>query len=464
MTVEPTPVTLETLRRFDRPGPRYTSYPTAVEFHDGVGTEAYVELLERAAAESDAPLSLYAHLPFCEHRCTFCGCHVVITRKEEVAERYLDYLEREIDLLADRLGDRRGIAQFHWGGGTPTHFSPAQLERLFAAFDRHFDLLPDAEVAIEVDPRVTTEEHLDLLARLGFNRLSMGVQDFTPEVQQVVERDQTYEETAALIEYARAIGFTEGINLDLIYGLPLQTVESFDANLDQVIGLQPDRVAVYSFAFVPWIKGHQRTMDTGLLPAPETKLDLYLRSLNRFLDAGYDAIGMDHFALPDDELAAAARAGTLHRNFMGYTVKPATDMLAVGISGIGDLQGAFVQNVKKLSTYYEHLDAGRLPVERGYVLDEDDLLRRWVITQLMCNFRVDKTAVADRFGVSFDDYFAADLGRLEEVIDAGFVTDASDRIEVSDTGRLFVRNVCMAFDRYLAEKLEGGKSIFSRTV
>jgi oxygen-independent coproporphyrinogen-3 oxidase len=413
---------------------------------------------------ADAPLSLYTHLPFCDHRCTFCGCHVVITTKDDVVERYLEYLEREIDLVADRLPNRRRVAQFHWGGGTPTHYSPEQLKRLFEAFDRHFELLPDAEVAIEVDPRVTTRAHLDLMVELGFNRLSMGVQDFTTEVQKIVERSQTYEETADLMNYARKIGFEEGINLDLIYGLPLQTVESFDVNLDQVIGLRPDRVAVYSFAFVPWIKGHQRKMDSGLLPSPETKLDLYLHSLNRFLDAGYEAIGMDHFALPEDELAVAARDRVLHRNFMGYTVKPAADMLAFGISGIGDVQGTFVQNLKRLSTYYAELDEGRLPVERGYELIKDDHIRRHVITQLMCNFYLTKRDVENRFGISFDTYFADSISQLKEAVEEGFVVLDKESIAVTDSGRLFVRNVCMAFDRYLAKKEAGEKQIFSRTV
>lgn len=465
MEPKPAPITMEILRRFDRPGPRYTSYPTAVEFHEGVDADTYaIRLAEADALGADAPLSIYTHLPFCDHRCTFCGCHVVITKRQEVLERYLAYLEREIELVAERLPARRRVAQFHWGGGTPTHYGPEQLERLFRAFTRHFTLTPDAEVAVEVDPRVTTFEHLDMLAGLGFNRLSMGVQDFTPEVQAIVERDQTYEETEALMAYARKIGFGEGINLDLIYGLPLQTVESFDANLDQVIALRPDRVAVYSFAYVPWLKGHQRKLETGLLPSPETKLDLYLRSLNRFLEAGYEAIGMDHFALPGDELAVAARGRVLHRNFMGYTVKPAADMIAFGISGIGDVQGAFVQNRKKLSRYYRDLDEGRLPIERGYLLDEDDHIRRYVITQLMCNFFLSKGEVEARWGIDFDAYFGDALGRLDEAIEAGFVTVGDEALAVTETGRLFVRNICMAFDRHLVEREGRERPLFSRTV
>jgi oxygen-independent coproporphyrinogen III oxidase len=457
-------VDMDTVRRFDRPGPRYTSYPTAVEFHEGVGEEAYrAKLAEADARGAEAPLSLYAHLPFCEHRCLFCGCHVVITPHMPVAEKYLEYVKLEVVRVAELLPERRQVVQMHWGGGTPTYFSPDQLSDLMATYRSHFEFVDGAELAIEVDPRVTSRDHLDCLVELGFNRLSMGVQDLTPEVQRAITRDQTYEETAELMEYARKAGFTEGINLDLVYGLPEQKLEPFDSNLDRILGLRPDRVAVYSFAYVPWIKGHQRKLDKEALPSPELKLQLYLRAMERFLGAGYEPIGMDHFALPQDELAAAAREGRLHRNFMGYSVMPASDMIAFGISGIGEVQGAFFQNEKKLSTYYEALDAGRLPVSRGYVLDEDDRVRQYVIQQIMCNFRIAKADVAERFGVDFEVYFARSLEALRELEEAGFVERTEEGLRVREEGRLFVRNVCMAFDRYLAAKA-GDKPVFSRTV
>jgi len=457
-------VDMDTVRRFDRPGPRYTSYPTAVEFHDGVNGKSYEERLALAnALGSGAPISLYAHLPFCEHRCLFCGCHVVITPHMPVAEKYLRYVKVEIDRLASRLPDRREVVQMHWGGGTPTYFSPDQLGELMGKFLEHFHFVNGAELAIEVDPRVTAKDHLDRLAELGFNRLSMGVQDLTPEVQEAITRGQTYEQTAQLLDYARQVGFTEGINLDLIYGLPKQRLETFDTNLDQILGLRPDRVAVYSFAYVPWIKGHQKKLEKDTLPSPELKLQLYLRAMERFLEAGYEPIGMDHFALPDDELAVAAREGRLHRNFMGYTVMPASDMMAVGVSGIGEVQGAFFQNRKKLSTYYEALDAGGLPVEKGYVLDTDDRIRQYVIQQIMCNFRISKADIAQRFGIDFDHYFQRALESLHEVRDAGFVEVTDEGLRVREEGRLFVRNVCMAFDRYLEAK-NADKPVFSRTV
>jgi oxygen-independent coproporphyrinogen-3 oxidase len=457
-------VDMDTVRRFDRPGPRYTSYPTAVEFHQGVNGRAYEERLALAnAVGTRAPISLYAHLPFCEHRCLFCGCHVVITPHMPVAEKYLGYVKVEIDRLASHLPDRREVAQMHWGGGTPTYFSPDQLTELMVKVREHFHFMRGAELAIEVDPRVTSTDHLDRLVELGFNRLSMGVQDLTPEVQEAITRDQTYDQTANLIDYARSVGFTEGINLDLIYGLPKQRLETFEANLDQILGLRPDRVAVYSFAYVPWIKGHQKKLEKDTLPSAELKLKLYLRAMERFLDAGYEPIGMDHFALPNDELAVAAREGRLRRNFMGYTVMPASDMMAVGVSGIGEVQGAFFQNRKKLSTYYEALDAGRLPVARGYVLDHDDRVRQYVIQQIMCNFRVSKADVEQRFGVDFDTYFQRSLDRLDDVREAGFVEFTEAELRVKEEGRLFVRNVCMAFDRYLEAKT-AETPVFSRTV
>ncbi len=332
----------ETVRRFDRPGPRYTSYPTAVEFHDGVGAAQYRERLAAAdAVGAEAPLSLYVHIPFCAKHCSYCGCHVIATPKREVAASYLGYLGRELELVAAELPRRRVLAQMHWGGGTPTYLDPDQLAQLHALVTAHFELLPDAEIAVEVDPRVTTAAHLETLARLGFNRLSLGVQDFTPEVQEAIGRGQTFEQTQILMATARRLGFAEGINLDLVYGLPHQNEVTFRASLERVVELRPDRLALYSFAYVPWVRPNQKRIDQAALPARETKMALYLAALERLLAAGYEPIGMDHFALPDDELARAAREGRLDRNFMGYTVKPASTMIAFGVSGIGDVTGGF---------------------------------------------------------------------------------------------------------------------------
>lgn len=461
----PIQVTPELLLKYDRPGPRYTSYPTAVEFHEAYDHDAYAESLEDAAHRADEPLSLYLHLPFCEERCSFCGCNVIITKKRHISVEYLTYLHREIREVARRLRGRRSVVQYHWGGGTPTYLSPEQMRALHAVVVECFDLLPDAEVAIEVDPRVTTREQIDLLRELGWNRLSMGLQDFTPEVQEIIHRNQTEDETRALFAYAREVGFNS-INIDLIYGLPLQNLASFQRSLESVIDLRPDRVAVYSYAHVPWIKGNQKGLDPAMLPPAEVKMALFCAARDAFLGAGYRPVGMDHFALPEDELSTAIESRTLHRNFMGYTVKSAPDMIGLGVSAIGDVSRAYAQNTKKLSVYYEALDAGRLPIERGYRLSEDDCIRRYVVTQLMCNFHVEKDAVRERFGVDFDSYFAWELGELRRAdgpVEHGFVSVGDDAVTVQGLGRLFVRNVAMVFDRYLRDKA-GDKQVFSRTV
>ena len=456
-------VTADLLRRYDRPGPRYTSYPTAVEFHAGFTPEAYRERLATAAGTPDRPLSLYVHLPFCEQRCTFCGCMVVITRKREVAARYLEYVERELALVAEALAGRRRVVQYHWGGGTPTYLTSAQLTALHRAVERHFDIDATGESAIEVDPRVTSLEQLRVLRQLGFNRISMGVQDFTPAVQAAVNRVQSVELTAGLLDDARRLGFGS-INVDLIYGLPLQTRESFAATVDTVVAMRPDRVAVYSFALVPWIRAHQKSLPMAALPGPDLKVELFAEAMQRFLAAGYRQIGMDHFALPDDELARASAAGRLHRNFMGYTTRPAPDQIGVGVSAIGDVGGAFAQNVKQLAGYYAALDAGQFPIERGYALDEDDRLRRFVITELMCNFRVRQEELRDRFGVALPLYFAREVEELARgPVADGFARITPDGIEVTADGRLFVRNIAMHFDRHLRQKTAAA-NVFSRTI
>jgi len=439
------------LKRYDKPGPRYTSYPTAVEFHDGVGAAEYAMHLEAAARRTE-PIGFYIHLPFCEERCLFCGCNVVITKQRGIATRYLVHLEQEIAELGRRLGRNRPIAQYHWGGGTPTYYTPDEMRRLHACVRANFDFEKDAEMAIEVDPRVTTVEHLETLRDLGFNRLSMGVQDFDADVQQAVGREQPYEMTARLLETARGLGF-HSTNLDLIYGLPLQTPERFVETLRLVSGLRPDRIAFYSYAHVPWLKGHQRKLAEDQLPTPEVKLGLYCSALEEFRKQGYHAIGMDHFALPDDELSLAAEAGTLGRNFMGYTVKHAADLVACGVSGIGEVGGAFFQNRRKLINYENAIDAESLAVDRGYVLTDDDHLRRRVIAELMCMFHTD-LAGHD---------FAEEIAALAPMVEDGLVEIDGTRVAVTERGRLFVRNVCMVFDTHLKQHAKDKKR-FSRTV
>jgi oxygen-independent coproporphyrinogen-3 oxidase len=458
--------TLALLERYDRPGPRYTSYPTAVEFHDGVGEAQYRERLALVNAAAGEPLSAYVHLPFCEERCAFCGCNVVITRHRHVAAEYLDSLEREVDLLAAALPDRRTIAQMHWGGGTPTYYDAEQLSRVFDRVHRHFTFTPGAELGVEIDPRVTSAAHLQRLRGLGFNRLSMGVQDFAPDVQKAINRLQSYELTRDLMGEARAAGFGS-VNVDLIYGLPLQTLDGFRRTLEQTLTLRPERVAAYSFAFVPWMRAQMKYLDLEALPSPRLKLELLALTIDAFVGAGYRQIGMDHFALPSDDLGQAADRGDLHRNFMGYTVQKTPDMVAMGVSGIGEVHGAFVQNTKKLPEYYAAIAAGRFPIERGYEMSPDDLLRRHVISALMCNFRVDVHEVEARFGIDFASYFAEELTELRAAgspATDGLVTIDDARIDITPIGRLFVRNVCMVFDRYLRARTAGSKPVFSRTV
>lgn len=451
----------ELLQRYDRPGPRYTSYPTAVEFSEDFGAGDYAAALDRLDPGSE--ISLYAHLPFCEHLCTFCGCHVVITRKRDVAAEYLDYLDREIDLVRRRLPPDLQVVQYHWGGGTPTYYTPDQLRQLHQSVSSRFDIQPNAEVAVEVDPRVTTREHVDALMEMGFNRLSMGVQDFTPDVQEAIGRDQTEAETRELFDYCRHKGF-ESINIDLIYGLPRQTEKSFVRNLETLLDLRPDRVAVYSYAHVPWIKGHQKRMDTDLLPTRDEKFALFAAAKRAFGDSGYRQIGMDHFALPDDELSVALGERRLHRNFMGYTVQRAPVTIGLGVSAIGEVGGAYVQNKKKLSTYYNSLEADELPVGKGYGLSQDDRLRRHVILELMCNLYLDIEETERLFDIDFADYFSVELSELADGPEKdGFLRLLPGSIEVTPKGQLFIRNVCMAFDRYLREKPRPGPT-FSRTV
>jgi oxygen-independent coproporphyrinogen-3 oxidase len=458
-------VTADLLRKYDRAGPRYTSYPTAVEFRDTFGPRDYRSRLAAAAARPDLPLSLYAHIPFCRSRCSFCACTVLITRNPRVSEKYLGYLLREIDLVAPLLGERRRVKQLHWGGGTPTYLDPGQIRRLFGKFRERFVLEPDAEVALEVDPRVTSTEQMEVLRELGFNRVSMGVQDFDDAVQEAIHRAQPYEMTRSLVETSRRLGF-HSVNVDLVYGLPRQSEEGFRRTLEQVVEIRPDRLAVYSFAMVPWLKRNQRLIRQEELPAPDVKLRLYGHARAHLLEAGYQAIGMDHFALPDDELSVAARARVLHRNFMGYTTRPAPDMVGFGMSSIGEVAGAFVQNHKSLVRYYEMIDAGELPVERGYALDADDERRRAVILALMCNFHVDVPAWEERFGRRFAEEYADEIRELaapDGPASHGFVQVRPEAVEVTPVGTLFVRNLAMVFDRHLKAK-RGDRPAFSRTV
>lgn len=444
----------ELMRRYDVAGPRYTSYPTAPEWKQDFGGEQYAERLTAAgAADPDAPLSLYVHLPFCHSLCFYCGCNVVVSKDWREADEYIDHLLMELELVVARLGPRRKLSQIHWGGGTPTFLIESQLERLWSGLTRHFTPLPDAEVAIELHPTVTTAEQLTLLRRLGFNRVSMGLQDFNPQVQEVTNRHQSFEQTRELLEHARGLGFS-GVNFDLIYGLPFQMRETWALTLEQVLSLRPDRLAVYSFAFIPEVLKHQRRMPASALPDARTKLELFRSAWATFQEAGYRHIGMDHFALPEDELSRAQERRVLGRNFQGYTVKTASDVVALGSTGISDVGGAYAQNVRALPYYYARIREGRFATERGLRLSKEDQRRRAIITQLMCNFWVD-------LGEHGAEDFALELERLAPLEEDGLVRRDGNQLEVTPLGRLFVRNVAMVFDTYLRR---AERPRFSRTV
>ncbi len=460
-TAESIRVTPELLRRYDRPGPRYTSYPTAPVWQHEFGDAEYRKALAEAASRPDDPLSIYIHVPFCQERCAFCGCNVIISKKEGVADIYLDHVEMELTMAAEALGDRRHVRQMHWGGGTPTFLHLDQIERLFKAVNDRFTIAPDAEIALEMDPRVTTKEQVELLRRLGFNRASMGVQDLDPEVQCEIHRFQTEEQTRTLFRVCREAGF-DGVNMDLIYGLPGQSVEGWSETVDKVIDIGPDRLAVYSYAYLPDKLHNQRHIEREKLPDADRKLELFTIAREKFTKAGYRAIGMDHFAKPGDELSIAMDERRLRRNFMGYTVVPATDMLGIGTSAIGEIGGCYAQNEKKLSRYYQALDAGKFATSCGFALTKDDAIRSYAIRELMCNFYLDFSELESRFGISFDEYFAQEQPALESLYADEFVVREDGALCVLPLGQIFIRNVAMVFDAHL--KKAEAKTQFSRTV
>jgi oxygen-independent coproporphyrinogen III oxidase len=449
------------IKKYDRPGPRYTSYPTAPEWKDDFKAPQYLRHLARAEA-AGGPLSIYVHLPFCREMCRFCGCNVIATHDRSRADAYLDVLEKEVALVAAHLPTRRTVSQLHWGGGTPTFLDEKQLTRCHAILARHFKFLPDAELAIEIDPAITTKSQIDLLARLGFNRISMGVQDFNQKVQETVGRIQGEKETADLVAAARAAGF-RGVNLDLIYGLPYQTGATWQDTLERILRIHPDRMAVFGFAYVPWSKPHQKLLPQEALPKTEQRVELFMQTVEAFTRGGYRLIGLDHFALESDELARAQTAGTMFRNFQGYTVRPATDTVAFGMSSISDIGGAYAQNAHKLKDWADQVEAGVIPVDRGAAMSDDDLLRRFVINRVMCLLRLDLDEVRAKFGDPARAAIAASLQTgLDELVADGLVTFDGQLLKVTPLGQLLVRNVAMLFDAYL-QKPDGARK-FSRTV
>lgn len=442
-------VDLELIGRLDRNGPRYTSYPTADRFVEAYSPERHASwAARRNLGGVQRALSLYVHLPFCSNVCFYCACHKVITRDAGKGEKYLRYLEREIKMQGALFRDDLRVQQMHWGGGTPTFFDAQQLRELYEVIKWHFELAPQGEYSIEVDPRTVDTEKIAALRDMGFNRMSLGVQDFNSDVQRAVNRNQSEREVRDAIEAARRAGF-ESINVDLIYGLPLQTLATFNRTLTRVAELSPDRIAVYNYAHLPARFKPQRRIDEKQIPAPDTKLRLLGLAAQRLKDAGYVYIGMDHFAKPGDSLAVAQRQGRLHRNFQGYSTHAECDLVGLGVSAIGAVGPTYSQNFRELADYYDCIDRGLLPIARGLELSADDLLRRSIIQSLMCQFAVSKAVVEISHLIDFDRYFATEIGELEDLAASGLLTLEDGWITVTAKGRMLIRNICMVFDKYL---------------
>lgn len=454
----------ELIRRYDVTGPRYTSYPTAVQFHEGFDHVAY----ERFVAASNAeliplPLSLYLHLPFCHSLCYYCGCTKKITRHREHGEKYLQALYREIEMQGALFDDDREVRQLHLGGGTPTFFDDEQLTTLLSTLRQNFQLVDDEEreYSIELDPRTVDRERLGVLKELGFNRISLGVQDFDPDVQKAVNRIQSVEETLVLIEGAHELGF-RSVSVDLIYGLPRQTPEKFGKTLDIVIEARPERLAVYNYAHLPQLFRAQRMIRSEDIPSPATKLELMELTINRLTDAGYVYIGMDHFALPDDELTIAQRNGTLQRNFQGYSTHSGCDLVGLGVSSIGRIGDCYAQNLKTLPAYMAAIHAGAMPIWRGLALSTEDRLRRSIIESIMCRDELKFAEYEHRYGVDFSEHFASELSVIEQQGKDGLLALDEDGFTVTPAGRLLLRNIAMVFDEYLQRAAQEPQ--FSRVI
>ena len=453
-------VTPEMIQRYNRPGPRYTSYPTVPVWKEGEFADDYAASLHKEG-QNEQPLSLYVHIPFCQQLCTFCGCNKYITNNQNIVEKYLTALEQEIAGVAERLGQRKELAQIHFGGGTPTFLNPEQLSRVVEMIVSRFDALEDCEWAFEANPRVTTTKQLEVLYELGFRRVSFGVQDLDPAIQRAINRNQTAEQSWETLETARSLGY-KSINLDLVYGLPLQTQHGFRKTLEEVNKMRPDRLAVYSFAYLPGMfKTHERAIKEKDLPTPEEKINIYLEAINFFAEAGYVMIGMDHYALPEDELAQALKNRTLHRNFMGYTTLHNMAQIGVGVSAISDFGDSYWQNPKELDQYMEETVNNKLIPRRGLLLEKEDQLRRKVIETLMCHGEITIQDFEFLYELDFRQHFAEAWTQLEKFEEEGLVKLSPAKIELTPLGMLFTRNLAMPFDRHLKA---GGAQNFSNTI
>jgi len=440
------------IKKYDTPAPRYTSYPPATEL-----SENFTELDYRQAIDASnyrhTPLSLYFHLPFCQSACYFCGCNVVVSNNKRIAENYLQYLFREIETTSNLIDTNRKVLQLHWGGGTPNYLSLEEVELLWQKINRHFEFDSNAEVSIEINPRYVDRNYIFFLKSLGFNRISFGIQDFNPQVQEAVNRVQPEKLLFDVMEWIKDAGF-ESVNVDLIYGLPFQSLQTFEETIAKTVKLDPDRIAVFNFAYVPWMKPVQKKIPEAALPKAQEKLEIWQMTIQKITDNGYVFIGMDHFAKPNDELAIAQREKTLKRNFQGYTTKPETELFGFGATSISMLEDTYAQNHKTLKEYYAAIEAGNLPVSKGYKLSRADILRRDVIMQLMSNFQLDKSAIEAKYHIDFDDYFAPELQAMKQLETDGLVSLSANRIDITSLGRLLIRNIAVNFDTHTKQRIE----------
>lgn len=453
---------IELIKKYDKPGPRYTSYPTAPHFNKNFTHEIMREEIKRTNATANAPdLSLYFHLPFCDTLCYFCGCNMTVTRNRDRISKYVDYIKKEIDLYRPLISDSRQATQLHWGGGTPTHLNPNEIGELIGHINNNFQFKPDAEKGCEIDPRGLTRDHLVALREGGFNRISMGVQDFAPAVQKAVNRIQPEDMTRQVVDWVRELKFNS-VNLDLMYGLPFQSVEQFRKTVEAIIDISPDRIAVFNYAHVPWMKKHMELISPDDLPAPEEKLEMFRMTSEKLTNAGYVFIGMDHFAKPDDEMAIAFDNKKMYRNFQGYSTNAGADLYGFGISSICQLDRTYAQNIKTEKEYFEAIDKRELPITIGYLLNEDDILRRHVIMKVMCDFELDFASIEKQFKINFKEYFSAGLNNFDEMIADGLITIDDNKLIVSPKGRLLIRNIAINFDGFIERKQDSNR--YSRTV
>ena len=460
----PKTIDFDVLKRFNSQGPRYTSYPTAPVFSpEFTDSDFRQEILEtNANGGAASPLSLYFHFPFCAKLCYFCGCNMRVSHDRQLIRQYNEYLKREIDLIAPMISRQRRVVQMHWGGGTPSHLLPDEIIDVGRHIKQRFNFGKDVEASVEIDPRNLDREHILAFAEIGFNRTSFGVQDFNQRVQEAINRVQSEEITRQTVLWARELGF-QSINLDLIYGLPYQTVETFADTVDKVIDISPDRIAVFNYAHVPWLKKHQSVMPADAMPSPDERLAILKMSSEKLIAAGYEYIGMDHFAKPSDELAIAQKEGTLYRNFQGYSTKAGADVYAFGLSAISQFENIYAQNLKDFKAYYSRIDDGRVGTGVGYRMTADDHVRKETIMQLMCNLEIDKQAIGRKFGIDFEEYFRGDIPKLDRFVSEGLVSNDPDAIRVIGSGILIIRNIAMCFDAYL-ERMMKEKPVFSKTV